>query len=395
MMTSTTPQHRANMRTDALEYQLPVSSIATQPMQPRDAARLLVVYRDQDSQPDASNPGRIEHHHVRDLPAFLPAVNSVLVFNRTAVRPARIEGVRDPTGGLVSGLVVDEWLDEDDGALMWLLMLRSSNRLKPGTRVRLVEPDGRLSAVTFELLERVDAMFIAAVEWNVESLGPGDILERYGLTPLPPYILRARSSESKILDREDREWYQTVYADSSMRHSVAAPTAGLHFTEQLLKQLNDAGVQSRELFLHVGMGTFKPIEADSLDAHIMHKEVFAVATDVLHDLVQCRATGAKVIAVGTTTVRCLESIDATKLPPRGKMLEDETELMITPGFAFQWVDGLLTNFHLPRSTLLALVGAMVGLPRLLAIYQEATRLGYRFYSYGDAMLILPEEGARK
>ncbi len=348
------------MRTDELDYPLPESLIATRPAEPRDSARLLVHH---------VGRNETEHRRVSDLPAYLEP-NDVLVFNASRVVPARLIGARVDSGGRVEGLYLDALPDRG-----WRCMLKSNGRLRTGVRIELVGPRGGATTV-IELIERDGA------GWIVRADDPGDaatILERVGHTPLPPYILRARAEA--VDDATDRAWYQTVYATAAAR-SVAAPTAGLHFTPTLLDAIDAAGATRTEVILHVGAGTFKPVTADDLRDHDMHSEQYEVPDGALDALEAAVAAGGRRIAVGTTTVRALES--AT----RGGGVR-ATDLLIEPGYVFRRVDALMTNFHLPRSTLLALVAALTGLDRLKAIYAEAVDRGYRFYSYGDAMLVLP------
>lgn len=377
--------------TDALDYDLPESLIATRPAEPRDSARMLVMRR---------SGGEIEHRHVRDLHEYL-GPGDLMIFNNTKVIPARFLGRRLDTGGKVEGLYLDSL---SDGS--WQVMLRSNGRLRSGHRIGLVDAEGQPSGHVLELVGRAeDAAEGFGGEWLVRpqaadgrAITPA-CLDEVGLTPLPPYIRRARRGET-FGDAQDRRWYQTVYADSSQSGSVAAPTAGLHFTPELLDAIDEKGVKRCQVTLHVGAGTFKPISAKTVQAHHMHTERYEAPSETLEALRKTRrpAEGGaetRVIAIGTTTVRTLES-----LPPvealaahTGVSLAGETDLLIAPGSEFRYVDGMLTNFHLPRSTLLALVGAFVGerdgLERLLAVYAEAVRREYRFYSYGDAMLILP------
>ncbi|MHC5023009.1 MAG: tRNA preQ1(34) S-adenosylmethionine ribosyltransferase-isomerase QueA [Planctomycetota bacterium] len=366
-----TEQHE--LPVEALEYPLPERLIATRPAQPRDAARLLVLRR---------SSGEIEHRSVRDLPDYARP-GDVMVFNDTAVTPARLIARRTDSGGRVEGLFLAE---RADGA--WRVMLRSNGRLRPGLRLDLLDAADRRSGLTLDLIDRLGS------EWIVRPTGDGDAASRLdatGRTPLPPYILRARGDDI-VEDRLDRTWYQTVYADDAKRHSVAAPTAGLHFTTRLLERLDAAGITRTRVTLHVGPGTFKPIAAATLSAHEMHREWFEIPGETLQALREGGAADSggarpRVIAVGTTSVRALESLP-DPVPLAGPVV-GETGLLIAPPHRFRHVDGMMTNFHLPRSTLLALVAAMVGLDRIKAVYAEAIERDYRFYSYGDAMLILP------
>jgi S-adenosylmethionine:tRNA ribosyltransferase-isomerase len=389
---------------DALDYALPDGLIATAPANPRDSARMMVVRL------VATDDDAIEHRHIRDLPDYLHA-GDALVFNTSAVLPARFFGRRvDPGsgGGRVEGLFLGTTTaDAKSDARSWRVMLRSNGRLRAGMQIELATRDGKAGGVVLTLRDKHEDA------WQVDVDGAGDVhpaavLDRLGVTPLPPYILRARQSQASAAapaDREaaaddaddlDRAWYQTVYADPNQRGSVAAPTAGLHFTDNLLGRLADQGVERVDVVLHVGHGTFKPVTATTLAEHDMHTESFVVPARSrarLADRLAHREAGdttGRIIAVGTTSVRVLESLDRQDLRSGASAdLYGETDLLIAPPYVFRHIDGLLTNFHLPRSTLLALVGAMVGLDRLHAIYREAIARSYRFYSYGDAMLILP------
>ncbi len=363
------------LRTDDLDYELPRELIATRPAEPRDSARLLIMHRNGDA---------IEHRHVRDLPEYLRA-GDTLVLNRTAVMPARLVGRRTDTGGRVEGLFLEEVAHGQ-----WLVMLRSNGRLRPGQRVQLLDTAGQPSESALELVEpRPEG-------WLVNAGGSQSVaamLDRAGWTPLPPYILRARG-DVVVCDALDRQWYQTTFADARERRSVAAPTAGLHFTPELLARIENGGVRRIDVVLDIGLGTFKPITAETLDQHPMHVERFMVEPSVIEAIKQthnpARGLG-RIIAVGTTVVRTLESLPTPLPDPSSltKTIIGDTDLLIAPPYCFRVVDGMLTNFHLPRSTLLALVAAMVGLERIKAVYGEAIERGYRFYSYGDAMLILP------
>lgn len=376
-----------DLATAELDYELPPDRIATRPAEPRDAARLLVMSRSNDE---------IRHCRVGDLPDFLHA-GDALVFNTTAVAPARLIGRRVETQGQVEGLYLrDE--PASPGQLRWRLMLKAGGRLRAGDRVELQAEDEPARSMVIRLVEKTEAEWIAEVEGGGETLA---LLDALGRTPLPPYILKARG-EADVPDSADRAWYQTVYARDEDRRSVAAPTAGLHFTPQLLARLHEAGVERIDVTLHVGAGTFKPVTAQTLSGHVMHQEWCEVSPQALASLRAVRRLGreskgengggGRVIAVGTTSVRTLESLPVPLPDVTGENCggcRGMTDLLIAPPYEFKHVDGMLTNFHLPRSTLLALVAAMVGLDRLKSVYREAISRGYRFYSYGDAMLILP------
>ncbi|MFI4898754.1 MAG: tRNA preQ1(34) S-adenosylmethionine ribosyltransferase-isomerase QueA [Phycisphaerales bacterium JB059] len=368
------------MRTDELDYHLPAELIATRPCEPRDDARLLVCSRSTD---------RIEHLRVRDLPGLLGA-GDTLVFNTTSVVRARFVGVNLETGGRVQGLYLRDASESEHGEPCWEAMLKA-RRFRPKRRVELLDHVGARTGVVLRLIERTGeegGAWRVAVEGGA---GPPSValLEQAGRTPLPPYILSARRAQGLEIDDEtDRASYQTVLADPERSGSVAAPTAGLHFTPRLLGALAQAGVERAEVELQVGAGTFKPVETETLEAHPMHAERCAMNAEALRQIFE-RAT--RVVAVGSTSARTIESyasiIERGASPPASL----ETDLLIAPGYAWRRVDALLTNFHLPRSTLLAMVSALFpeGMDRLRAIYAEAIERRYRFYSYGDAMLILP------
>ncbi len=361
------------LRTADLDYHLPPERIATTPASPRDSARLLVVSR--------TDELRLEHRIVRDLPELLKPAD-LLVFNRTHVLPARIAGRKVPSGGHIPGLFVSE-----TSPGRWIVMLKGS-RLHAGTTIELHDASDRPTGVTLTLGDRAEE------GWHVEVAGtaPGEaanaVLSRVGATPLPPYILKARRDAGvEPPDEQDRAWYQTVYADAQKAGSVAAPTAGLHFTPELLSALASRGVARADVTLHVGLGTFRPIETDHVEEHPIHEEWCEAPAPTIDDIRVARQRGGRVVAVGTTTARTLESVP----PGADSGFVGPTRLLVTPGHEWRNLDAMLTNFHLPRSTLLAMVGALFprGVSRLLEIYENAIREGYRFYSYGDAMLVLP------
>ena len=368
------------MLTSDLEYDLPAELIAMRPAEPRDSARLLVVHRDSD---------RIEHRLVRDLPAYVHP-GDAWVFNETSVIPARLRGERVETGGRVEGL----FLEPSTEPAGWVCLLRSNGKLRVGMTLQFTGPGG--DRVRCDVVERHGEGWLIQPQSGESTRSAAvELLERVGWTPLPPYILRARSrcddemSGEQSAEDRDRAWYQTVYADLKNGRSVAAPTAGLHFTPKLLHSMDLRGARRLRVTLHVGAGTFKPIERERVEEHPMHEEMFEVDRAVIDQIDVTRAAGRSCIAVGTTTVRTLESLN--QADGSDARLVGRTSLLIQPPFTFRRVDGLLTNFHLPRSTLLALVGSMTGMDRLKSIYAEAVREKYRFYSYGDAMLILPQE----
>ena len=329
--------------------------------------------------------GEVHHRRVGDLGEYL-GPGDCLVLNNTRVLAARFNCMRVDTGGKLEGLLM-----EQVAARRWWTMLRKSRRLQPGHQLQLLEHDGTASGELFQVVELHDGRVLLELtgERPVE-----EILGRLGEVPLPPYIRNARRDAGEpIEDLRDRDWYQTVYArEDGLARSVAAPTAGLHLSRPMLASLEQAGVRTAELELEVGAGTFKPVEADTLEEHPMHSErcvVPAVTIETLRSLQIPRAEGrARIIPVGTTATRTLESLPIELPAPSAGPLAYETDLLIEPGFDFRYLDGLLTNFHLPRSTLLALVGAVCGMDRLKSLYQEAIDEGYRFFSYGDAMLLI-------
>ena len=342
------------MRVDLFDFELPPERIALRPARPRDAARMLVV--------EGERP--FADRHVRDLPQLLRA-GDVLVFNDTRVIPAQLEGRR---GDARIGATLHKRLD----LRRWQAFIRNAKRLKPGDTVEF----GRgVSALAEE--RHADGSFTLAFAGDepVEAL-----LERAGTMPLPPYIAGKRAT-----DEADRADYQTMFAREE--GAVAAPTAALHFTPELVAALNAAGVKRETLTLHVGAGTFLPVKAEDTESHAMHAEWGRIDAATAERLNDARSAGGRLIAVGTTSLRLLESAareDGTIAP-----FEGDTAIFITPGYRFKAVDGLMTNFHLPRSTLFMLVSALIGRERMLAAYAHAIAEEYRFYSYGDSSLLIP------
>lgn len=388
--------------TAALDYQLPPEAIATRPAEPRDAAKLLVTRKDQ--------PNSVEHRLVRDLPELLNPGDAI-VFNTTRVLPARFFGTRVGTGGKVEGLYLrDIPLDRAHalaGELRWQILLKAQHA-QPGSSYDLTTaPDGREpkhAGVRLTLIDRdpdAPGAWIARVENALGLLTTEPILERLGSTPLPPYILKARKDHPESPDHDcwrdqlDRAAYQTVYAKpESHGASVAAPTAGLHFTPELLHRLEARGVRRIDVVLHVGVGTFKPVDTLFVEEHPIHSEWCSMTPAAIAAVRETRAKGGRVLAVGTTSVRTLETYAPLVEDQNQSPDSVDTRLLITPGYRYRWSDLILTNFHLPKSTLMALVAARLStLPspavsRLQQLYREALAQRYRFYSYGDAMLIL-------
>lgn len=345
------------MKVDEFDYHLPAELIAQYPPPRREDSRLLVLDR---------STGEIEHK-------FFPAVRDylrpgdVLVLNKTKVFPARLYGKRVDTGGRIEVVLLRE-----KEPLVWEALVRPGRRAREG--LMILFGNGELQA---EVMERTDSggrnlRFVTGCD---ESFW--DLIFRLGEVPLPPYIKRRAGGL-------DRERYQTVYAEKV--GSVAAPTAGLHFTEELLSELQQKGVKVAFVLLHVGLGTFRPVRVENVEEHTMHEEFWRVEAEAARIINKARAEGGRIVAVGTTSVRVLESAaaeDGSVMPGDGW-----TRLFIYPGYRFKAVDCLITNFHLPRSTLLMLVCAFAGRELVLRAYNEAVARRYRFFSYGDAMLIL-------
>ena len=387
-------------RLSDLDFDLDPELVATHPAQPRDSARLLEVQLPPEDRDDGSLT--LRDRVVSDLPDLLGPADRV-VLNQTRVVPARIACRRIDTGGRVDGL-----LSEPVEPGCWWAMLRRSRRLRAGHELVPLDHAGNPLQLRL-VVEEVDPE--GRVRLRLSDPGnpdtdPEDLVFRLraeaGLVPLPPYILRARREHGCPEDRpEDEGWYQTTFAgDGGITASVAAPTAGLHLTRTLLDRIEDRGCTLVKVSLEVGAGTFKPVEVADLDQHAMHTErcfLEPEAIRLIREVEQARRSGSgRVVAIGTTSVRTLESLPHPwpEGPARGEPLTWATDLLIQPGHRFRRVDALLTNFHLPRSTLLALVAAMTGLDRLRYVYEEAIRRRYRFFSYGDAMFIHRPKTAR-
>ncbi len=338
------------MKTRDFAYDLPQELIAQHPLPGRSDSRLLVL--------KGASTG-IDDQCIRDLPSLLEE-GDLLVFNDTRVIPARLYGCKQ-TGGRVE-VLVERVLD----AHRLLAQVRASKPPRPGTQLKLG------NGIDIEVIGRQGDFYELQLQGSQEA---HDVLERYGHVPLPPYIERTDQAA-------DIERYQTVYAQRP--GAVAAPTAGLHFDLALLDALAVRGVEHTFVTLHVGAGTFQPVRVEEINAHRMHAEYVEVGEAVCEAVSACRTRGGRVIAVGTTAVRSLEAAAATgELSP----LQGDTDIFITPGYDFKVVDALLTNFHLPESTLLMLVSALGGYQEVMAAYRHAIAQGYRFYSYGDAMFV--------
>lgn len=353
---------------DGYDYNLPPQLIAQNPAVPRDSSRLLVV--------DSLNTGikKIPLHRIfKDLSAILRP-GDLLVMNDTKVIPARLYG-RKSTGAQVEVLLLEEKKQN-----CWLALVKPGKRFKKGSEIvfEAKEDTENVKELKATVLETDEATGGRLLQFDVP---PGmsliQLLEVFGEVPLPPYITRSQAESQQ---------YQTVYAENP--GAVAAPTAGLHFTPELLEKLQETGINRAFVTLHVGVGTFRPVEVEDVTTHEMHGEWIEVPAETVEKIRETKAKGGRIIAVGTTVVRALEgaATGEGELQP----FCGETNLFIYPGYRWKVVEGLITNFHLPRSSLLMLVSALIGRERLLNIYQEAIASQYRFYSFGDAMLILPE-----
>lgn len=360
------------MRVDLFNFDLPEEAIALRPARPRESARLLHVRDD----------GRFDDLIVRDAPSLFRA-GDLLVFNDTRVIRARLKGVRIRDELVVT---IEATLHRRLSGSRWSAFLRPGKRLKPGDRLRFGETDDRAC-----LLGELDATLIEKGEGGECTLAfdlagsdlDAAIAER-GMMPLPPYIAAKRAE-----DEADASDYQTVFAAKD--GAVAAPTAGLHFTEELLSAFAARGVETARVTLHVGAGTFLPVKSDDTSEHRMHAEWREIPEETAEAINRAHRDGRRVIAIGTTALRSLES--AADENGNVQAQSGETDIFITPGYRFRAVDGLWTNFHLPRSTLFMLVSAFAGIERMRAAYQHAIQTGYRFYSYGDASLLWRAERA--
>lgn len=341
------------MRLEDFDYDLPKELIAQTPVEPRDASRLMVVER---------KSGAIQHRYFRDLPEFLRS-GDALVVNDTRVMPARLLGHREKTGGAMEVLLLKR-LSRD----RWETLVKPGKKARPGERI--IFGDGLLVGTVVEPTDFGGRVIDFTYEGVFENL-----LDRLGQMPLPPYIHAQLS---------DPERYQTVYAREW--GSAAAPTAGLHFTPELLERLKAQGVEIHKITLHVGLGTFRPVEVEDPTQHKMHSEFYSVSPEAAEGINAVRRRGGRLVTVGTTSVRTLETAsqpDGTVVPGSGW-----TDIFIYPGYRFKVVDSLITNFHLPKSTLLMLVSALAGRELIMKAYREAVEMRYRFFSFGDAMLIL-------
>lgn len=351
----------ADTQLSAYRYELPENLIAQNPVIPRDSARLLVVGNQ-----------RHEHKYFRDLSDLLQP-DDLLILNNTRVIPARLFG-RKQSGGVAEVLLI-----EPKGGDRWLALVKPGRRLKPGSVVVFREEGSPVMLAHIDSRDEDTNGRIVRLEAQGDGQGQSieDLIDRLGKVPLPPYITASESLP---------EQYQTVFAEK--KGAIAAPTAGLHFTQRLLSELSAKGIQTAEVTLHVGIGTFRPVEVTDIETHKMHEERIEVPLETVEKIRQTKASGGRVIAVGTTSTRALEGVVAAC----GELqsFNGRTDIFIYPGYRWQVIDGLITNFHLPESSLLMMVSALIGRERLMAIYEDAIARQYRFYSFGDAMLILPE-----
>ena len=341
------------MKTSDFDYELPEELIAQTPMEPRDHSRLLVYHRED---------GSVEHKHFYDIIDYLNP-NDALVINNTKVIPARLLGVKEETGVPVEVLLLRR-----QNATDWEALVRPGRRLKPGTVCTF--GDGLLRCEILDNVEEIGGRIVRFIYDGVFE----EILDQLGEMPLPPYI------HEKL---EDPNRYQTVYA--KQEGSAAAPTAGLHFTPELLDRIRAKGITIVPVLLHVGLGTFRPVKEDDVDNHVMHTEFCEVTPEAAETLNRIRAAGGRIVCVGTTSVRTLE----TMATPDGIVHagSQDTAIFIKPGVQIKAVDALITNFHLPQSTLLMLISTLMGREEALRVYREAVQERYRFFSFGDAMFI--------
>jgi S-adenosylmethionine:tRNA ribosyltransferase-isomerase len=348
------------------DYELPPELIAQNPAVPRDSSKLLVV--------NSAETGKTIpplHHIFRDLSELLKP-GDLLVMNNTKVIPARLYGCRS-TGAEVEVLLLEERRHN-----CWLALVKPGKRFKVGSEIIFTAvDDGEQQELRATVVESDPETGGRLLQFDLPPEVPlVQVLGKFGQIPLPPYITASTAAD---------EQYQTVYAQE--QGAIAAPTAGLHFTPSLLEKLRNYGINQAFITLHVGIGTFRPVEVKDVTTHVMHKEWIEVSSDTVEQVLATRAAGGRIIAVGTTAVRALEG--AAQLGALQPFV-GQTNLFIYPGYKWQVVEGLITNFHLPRSSLLMLVSALIGRKRLLDLYEQAIAAQYRFYSFGDAMLILPE-----
>ncbi|MGC9503067.1 tRNA preQ1(34) S-adenosylmethionine ribosyltransferase-isomerase QueA [Baaleninema sp.] len=362
------PQSNPDLSLEAYDYELPEGRIAQNPVEPRDSARFLVV----------TSPTEHQHRRFRDLPELLQP-NDLLVLNDTRVLPARLYGEK-PSGAKVEVLLLEEVSQN-----RWFALVKPGKRLKPGASILFSPPSNSSEKLSeSEFSARVVSVDDKTGGRLLEFQFPEDkmfleMLEEYGEVPFPPYVTQSQASPNQ---------YQTVYARQA--GSAAAPTAGLHFTENLFDRLDEKGIRRAFVTLHVGVGTFRPVEVSDITKHAMHEEWAKVPHETVEAIRDTHANGGRIIAVGTTAVRSIESAAANSQTSDIEPFCGKTDLFIYPGYRWRVVDGLITNFHLPKSSLMMLVSSLVGRERLLTLYREAVEQNYRFFSFGDAMFVTPE-----
>lgn len=342
------------LKTSTFDYYLPKKLIAQDPLEPRDSSRLLVLHRDSDKR---------EHKNFRDIRDYLKE-GDLLVLNDTRVLPARVSGIKKNGNAKIEVFFLSPTEKPDK----WTALVKPGRKLKEGTRVLFGED---VEIVVGERLE--DGVRNIYFDPTAD---PFAIIHKFGTTPLPHYITETKA---------EPERYQTIYSKPDKENSVASPTAGLHFTDKLLKDITAKGVDNAFVTLQVGLGTFRPVKTENLSEHIMHSETCEILDNTARKITETKKRGGRVIAVGTTVVRTLESFALYYGEVRPGMLD--TKLFITPGFDFRVIDALITNYHLPKSTLLMLVSAFGGYDRIMEAYREAVELKYRFFSFGDSMFI--------
>lgn len=342
------------MKTSDFYFDLPKELIAQDPLEDRSSSRLLVLDK---------KSGEMQHRHFYEILDYLKA-GDCLVLNNTKVIPARLYGVREGTGAMIEILLLKRRENN-----IWETLVKPGKKAKPGTKI--IFGDGILTGEVLEIVEEGNRLIRFTYEGVFE-----EILDRLGQMPLPPYITH---------ELKDKNRYQTVYAKHE--GSAAAPTAGLHFTPELLDKVREKGIRIAEVTLHVGLGTFRPVKVEDVTQHHMHSEFYEVTEEAAEIIRSTKSSGGRVICVGTTSCRTIESV-AARFDGDIQACNGWTEIFIYPGFEFRLLDGLITNFHLPESTLLMLVSALAGRDHILAAYEEAVKERYRFFSFGDAMMIL-------
>ena len=341
------------MKTSDFYFDLPKELIAQDPIEERSNSRLLILDKE---------TGAVQHRHFYDILEYLNE-GDCLVLNNTKVIPARLYGVREGTGAMIEILLLKR---KDNN--VWETLVKPGKKARPG--VKIIFGDGLLTGEVIDVVEEGNRLIRFSYEGIFE-----EILDQLGQMPLPPYITH---------ELKDKNRYQTVYA--KYEGSAAAPTAGLHFTEELLDQVRRKGIRIAEVTLHVGLGTFRPVKVEDVSQHHMHSEFYEVTEEAAEIIRSTKASGGRVICVGTTSCRTIESA-ALRFDGTIRACSGWTDIFIYPGFQFQLLDGLITNFHLPESTLLMLVSALAGKEHIMAAYEEAVKERYRFFSFGDAMLI--------